>query len=234
MFALSATRFAGRSFPSRDLRSRGGARNVTERPFIDRSVESSGVLPTLGYAQGGLYPDRSLGVALRLIPKFPRVAFPLALNSLRKTARRNLRRRTTTTISRFLLTGILRMAGDGYLIAGVRYNLRTIYDLPFRQDETDYQATAGGEIPISIVRIGFGGIVQTTTSADHRRPGIKTSYGAHGQFMVDVMHDDEKDAASRLSLLDLRPLGSQAHGSCDGLHAGRSLSVAAFGICAYN
>ena len=178
-------------------------RNATERPFIDTSVESSGVLPTLGYAQNGLYPDRSLGIALRLDPEVPKSGVAAGFEFAAQNGAPEFATENDNNDVALSLTGILRTAGDGYLIAGVRYNPRTIGDLPFRQDETDYQATAGGEIPLSILRLGFGGIVQTTTFATTGGPN-QNSYGAHGQFMVDVLHDDEKDVqvGYRFSIFD--------------------------------
>ena len=67
-------------------------------------------------------------------------------------------------------TAIVRFPRDSWLMVAGRYNPRTIGDLPFRQDETDLQGTAGLHIAIGPVSLGGAAIFQPDDVRLDRRP----------------------------------------------------------------
>ena len=70
-------------------------------------------------------------------------------------------------------------------MAALRWNPRTVGDLPFRQDETDYQGTIGGRIAFGPVSLGGGAIIQRTIFESTGGPE-QDAYGAHAQLMIAI------------------------------------------------
>ena len=64
-------------------------------------------------------------------------------------------------------------------------NPRTVGALPFRQDETDVQGTAGVRIVGGPVVLGAGGVVQRTSFPTTGGP-VSNAYGAHVQLAVKL------------------------------------------------
>jgi hypothetical protein len=80
--------------------------------------------------------------------------------------------------------GLARFPG-GWLVVAGRWNPRTVGDLPFRQDETDYQGSLGLTVVAGPLSVGGGAFVQRTYFETTHAP--KTDgYGAHAQAMIHV------------------------------------------------
>ena len=121
----------------------------TARELIDHPIESRGMRATEGYQTPGLPPGRSLGVAIHLDPEYllgepvkvdgPALGVELAVqNGADEFASNN-----DNDLPAVSLAAVLRMPHDSWLMAAGRWNQRSIGDLPFRRDESDYQGTAG-------------------------------------------------------------------------------------------
>src|SRR6185436_13429384 len=82
-------------------------------------------------------------------------------------------------------TVLARLPRGGWAMAAARYNPRSVGDLPFRQDETDLQATAGVRFVLGPVTLGGGGVVQRTSFATTGGP-VQNAFGGHAQAMVEI------------------------------------------------
>jgi hypothetical protein len=163
----------------------------TAREFVDDPIESRGMLPTEGWQTPGLPPGRSLGVALHLDPasllgapvpvKGPAFGFEIAVqNGADEYATNNDNDKPALSIA-----ALLRFPGNGWLMAAGRYNPRTIGELPFRQDETDYQGTLGLRIGAGPIALGGGLVVEHTTFDSTGGPS-QDAYGGHAQVLVAI------------------------------------------------
>jgi hypothetical protein len=151
----------------------------TARAFVDHPIESRGMRSTQGWYTPGLPPGRSMGAAIR--SDGPVFGFEVAVqNGADEFASNN-----DNDMPAVSAAGVVRLANDGFVMAALRWNPRTVGDLPFRQDETDYQATAGGQINAGPVQVGAGVIVQRTIFESTGGPA-QDAYGAHAQVMVKV------------------------------------------------
>jgi hypothetical protein len=160
----------------------------TARAFVDHPIESRGMRSTQGWYTPGLPPGRSMGAAVRSDGEV--FGFEVAVqNGADEFSSNNDNDKPAVSAS-----GVLRLANDGFVMASVRWNPRTVGDLPFRQDETDYQATGGAQVNVGPVSLGAGLIVQRTIFESTGGPA-QDAYGAHGQLMVKVI-----DGAQPLSL----------------------------------
>jgi hypothetical protein len=160
----------------------------TARAFVDHPIESRGVRSTQGWYTPGLPPGRSIGAAIR--SDGPVFGFEVAVqNGADEFASNN-----DNDMPAVSAAGVLRLAGDGFVMAAVRWNPRTVGELPFRQDETDYQATAGAQVNAGPVSLGAGAIVQRTIFESTGGPA-QDAYGVHAQLMVRVV-----DGAQPLSV----------------------------------
>jgi hypothetical protein len=129
------------------------------REFVDRPIESRGVQSTEGYFAPGLPPGRSLGVALRIEPEEDmKPGFELAVQNGADEFSSN----NDNDLPAVSAAGMFRLVDSGFLVAGARYNPRTVGELPFRQDETDVQGFFGAQINTASVRGGAAAIVQKT------------------------------------------------------------------------
>jgi hypothetical protein len=98
--------------------------------------------------------------------------------------------------------GVLRLPHEGYVIAALRWNPRTVGELPFRQDETDYQATFGAHVVAGPISLGAGVILQRTIFEATGGPA-QDAYGAHGQLLVRLGGDERPIALGyRFAILD--------------------------------
>ncbi len=160
----------------------------TTRELVDLPIESRGMRATEGYQTPGLYPDRSLGVALRLDRDAPadeiRPAFELAIQNGADEYASNNDNNTPAVSASFLL----RLPHQGFLLVAGRYNQRTLGDLPFRQDETDLQGSVGLRVLAGPASIEAGAVVVHTTYETTGGPSAD-AYGAHGQVMIRINGD---------------------------------------------
>jgi hypothetical protein len=152
----------------------------TEREFVDKPLESRGMRSTEGWYTPGLMPGRSIGVALHSEPASQGIGFELAIqNGADELASNNDNNLPAVSIS------AMYKLPDGFIVASGRVNPRTVGDLPFRQDETDFQGTLGAQVNSELVRVGAGGLVQKTTFGSTGGPS-QNAYGAHAQVMVKL------------------------------------------------
>jgi hypothetical protein len=163
----------------------------TAREFVDRPLESRGMRATEGWQTPGLPPGRSLGASIRLDPASllgapvpvtaPRVGFEVAIqNGADEFASNNDNDKPALSAS-----AVLRMPHDGFVVAAVRWNPRSVGDLPFRQDETDIQGAFGVHIVAGPVSLGGGLVLQHTTYESTNGPS-QDAYGGHAQIMFKV------------------------------------------------
>ena len=167
----------------------------TEREFVDRPIESRGIRATEGFQAVGLTPGRSLGAALRLDPPFSNRAFagtaggaqPAEANAVGfelavQNGAEELASNNDNDKPAISLAGLVRFANGGYIVAGGRYNPRTVGELPARRDENDLQASAGVRIVAGPVAIGAGVVAVNTKFAT--TGGSQNAFGAHGQIVA--------------------------------------------------
>lgn len=169
----------------------------TSRAFVDHPIESLGVRSTQGFYAPGLPPGRSMGAGVRYDPA-EGVGFEVAVQNGADEFSSN----NDNDMPAVSAAGVLRLPGDGFVMAALRWNPRTVGELPFRQDETDYQATAGAQIAAGPVQLGAGVIVQRTIYESTGGPA-QDAYGAHGQVMVQVLDGDQPVSVGyRFGILD--------------------------------
>ncbi|MEJ7597673.1 MAG: hypothetical protein WKG01_07175 [Kofleriaceae bacterium] len=158
----------------------------TRRHLVDKPLESRGMRATQGFEADGLTPGRSLGAAIRLDPVVepggsPAVGFEVAVqNGADEFASNN--DNDKPAVSAALLA---RFPNDGFLVIAGRFNPRTVGELPFRQDETDLQGSAGVGISVGPVSLGAGGIFQRTSFPSTGGP-VQNAFGGHAQVMVTI------------------------------------------------
>ena len=156
----------------------------TTREFVDHPIESRGMRATEGYQTPGLPPGRSIGTAIRLEPQVGDQAgfgFEIAAqNGADEFSSNNDNDALALSIA-----GLARFARDSWIVVAGRWNPRTVGMLPFRQDESDYQGSAGIHAVIGPASFGAGGIVQHTTYETTGGPS-QNAYGAHVQAMFTV------------------------------------------------
>jgi hypothetical protein len=173
----------------------------TKREFVDRPIEDRGMRPTEGWQTPGLTPGRSLGLTLRLDPETPadvaRVGFELAAqNGSDEFASNN-----DNNFLALSAAAIVRFPNDGWVVGAVRWNPRTVGDLPFRQDETDYQASFGGHVMAGPVSLGVGGIFTHTVFETTNGPS-QNAYGLHAQAMYLLPVGEPISIGYRFDILD--------------------------------
>jgi hypothetical protein len=163
----------------------------TARELIDHPIESRGMRATEGYQTPGLPPGRSLGVAIHLDPEYllgepvkvdgPALGIELAVqNGADEFASNN--DNDTPAVS---IAAVLRMPHDSWLMASGRWNQRSVGDLPFRRDESDYEGTVGLHVTAGPVSLG-GGVVLVHTTFDSTGGPSQDAYGGHAQAMITI------------------------------------------------
>jgi Phosphate-selective porin O and P len=170
-----------------------GIQGDTERPFIDRALESHGVSASEGWETAGLPPGRSIGAAVRVsswnLGSFPepeeqqmRLLAEVALmNGAGEFASNN-------DNDDFALSAALRLAAGsrGWAQVAYRRNPRTEGELPFRQEEVDDAFSLGGGLALGPLELAAGGILQYTRFATTGGPRQR-AWGAHGQAMARIL-----------------------------------------------
>jgi len=168
------------------------------REFVDRPIESRGVRSTEGYYAPGLPPGRSLGAALRIEPEQAmKPGFELAIQNGADEFSSN----NDNDLPSISAAGMLRLDQDGFLVAGARYNPRTVGELPFRQDETDVQGFVGAQVNTGAVRVGAGAIFQKTFFGSTGGPS-ENVFGAHGQVLFKIPASSPVWVGYRFGILD--------------------------------
>jgi hypothetical protein len=179
----------------------------TARELVDHPIESRGMRATEGYQTPGLMPGRSLGVALHLDPAYllgaptqvtaPAFGVELAIqNGADEYASNN-----DNNLPAVSLALAARLPGDTWVMAAGRWNARSSGDLPFRRDETDYQATLGLHVEAGPVSIGGGLALVHTTFASTGGPS-QNAYGGHAQAMITIPAALPLAAGYRFGILD--------------------------------
>jgi hypothetical protein len=154
----------------------------TERPFVDRALESRGVLPTEGWETAGLPPGRSIGVALRKEAPRPTAGVALGFELAVQNGADEFSADNDNDLPAVSAAIFARLAGGGRAMAAARWNPRTEGDLPFRQDETDLEAAAGLALDAGPVQVGAGGVFVHTIFDTTGGPA-QNAYGAHAQAL---------------------------------------------------
>ncbi len=174
----------------------------TSRQFVDHPIESRGMRATEGYETPGLTAGRSLGAALQLDPGPVgpgeiRPGFELAVqNGADEFSANNDNDKPAISVS-----GVVRLPRDSWVMAGVRYNPRTVGDLPALRNEDDYQAIAGLDLRLGVISLG-GGIVYTYTTYPTTGGPSQTSYGGHAQALVTIPGAHPISLGYRFGILD--------------------------------
>jgi len=153
----------------------------TDRELIDRPLESRGMRSTEGWYTPGLTPGRSMGVALRSEPAGTGIGFEVAVQNGADEFSSN----NDNDLPAVSAAVLFKLSNDGFIVAAGRFNPRTVGDLPFRQDETDFQGSVGAQLNTPVIRAGAGALVQTTTFGSTGGPS-QNAYGAHAQLMVHL------------------------------------------------
>jgi hypothetical protein len=173
----------------------------TSREFVDRPIESRGMRATEGYQTPGLPPGRSIGAAIRLDPPAPTDGMRLGFEVSAQNGADEYSSNNDNDLLALEAAGIVRFPHNTWLVVAGRWNPRTVGDLPFRQDETDLQASVGLHVAIDPLSIGVGGIVQHTTFETTGGPS-QNAYGAHAQVMVRIPVRWPLAAGYRIGVLD--------------------------------
>lgn len=179
----------------------------TARELIDHPIESRGMRPTEGYQTPGLPPGRSLGAAIHLDPAYllgeptkvdhPAFGIELAVqNGADEYAANNDNNLPAVSVG-----AVLRLPHDSWVMAAVRWNERSVGDLPFRRDESDYQATAGLHVQAGPLSLG-GGVVVEHTTFDSTGGPAQDAYGGHAQVMFVVPASLPFAVGYRFGILD--------------------------------
>jgi hypothetical protein len=153
---------------------------------------------TEGWYTPLLPPGRSLGAAVRLEPEQPNLpGFEVAVqNGADEFSSNNDNDKPAASVS-----VLLRLAHDGFLVASGRWNPRTVGDLPFRQDETDLQASFGAQINAGAVSLGAGLIGQRTAFESTNGP-TQNAFGAHAQLLFNIPGAHPVSLGYRFGILD--------------------------------
>lgn len=168
------------------------------REFVDRPIESRGMRSTEGWYTPGLPPGRSIGAALRSEPTAAgQVGFEIAVQNGADEFSSN----NDNDLPAVSVAAMFRLPEDGFVVAGARWNARTVGDLPFRQEETDLQASVGLQVNTGALRVGGAAIFQRTSFESTGGPA-QTGYGAHGQLAFKIPASAPVYAGYRFGVLD--------------------------------
>ena len=157
----------------------------TKREFVDRPIESRGIRATEGFQTQGLTPGRSLGAAFRFEPPDQPANLVAGLELAVQNGADEFASNNDNDKPAVSLAGQLRLPHGTFVVAGVRYNPRTIGDLPFRQDEDDLQGSGGLRVVAGPIMIA-GGVVVVRTSFPTTGGPSQAAFGGHAQLMVGV------------------------------------------------
>ena len=174
----------------------------TSREFVDHPIESRGMRSTEGWYTPGLPPGRSMGAAIHLDPAEPTSGAAVGYEVAVQNGADEFSANNDNDQPAVSAAGVLRLPHEGYVIAAVRWNPRTVGQLPFRQDETDYQGTLGAHMVAGPLSLGAGLIVQRTIFESTGGPA-QDAFGAHAQLLFRFGGDDHPLAVGyRFGILD--------------------------------
>jgi hypothetical protein len=156
----------------------------TERAFIDRALESRGVLATQGYETPGLTAGRSIGVAARsdraLALGAAALGYEVAVtNGNGEYESQNDNDRQAYSVALF------GTWGRSLIFVAGRQKSRTVGELPFRQTEHDLAGSAGARLALGPVEVAAQGIARHTTFPTTGGPA-ENSAGAHAQVAFAI------------------------------------------------
>jgi hypothetical protein len=154
----------------------------TAREFVDRPIESRGIRATEGYQTPALPPGRSMGVALRLDPVPVNDGVRIGVELAAQNGADEFSSNNDNDALALSAAGVARFPGGWLTLAG-RWNPRTVGELPFRQEETDYQGSLGLTAVFGALSVGGGAFVQRTYFETTQAPRTD-GYGAHAQAMI--------------------------------------------------
>lgn len=171
------------------------------RELVDKPLEVRGIRATEGYQHAGLSPGRSLGAALRLEKAGPVTApalgFELAVqNGADEYASNNDNDTPAVSIS-----ALVKLPGDGYVVASGRFNRRTVGEVQALMNEDDLQGSFGARFLAGPVVLGAGAVVQRTSFPTTGGP-VQNAYGAHAQLAVRLGGALPVALAYRFAILD--------------------------------
>jgi hypothetical protein len=168
------------------------------REFVDRPIESRGVRSTEGWYTPGLPPGRSIGAALRVEPiRSGQVGFEVGIQNGADEFSSN----NDNDLPAVNVAAMFRLADDGFIVVGGRWNARTVGDLPFRQDETDLQGSVGLQLNTGALRVGGAAIFQRTSFESTGGPA-QNAFGAHGQLAFKIPAGAPVYAGYRFGILE--------------------------------
>jgi hypothetical protein len=158
---------------------------INERAFVSRSLLSRGVRATEGWEARGLLPGRSLGAAFRMEPQRAVSGVAIGFEAAVQNGADEFASSNDNDAVALSASLLVQLPERGHLIAAVRYNPRTVGQLPLRQNEIDIQAAIGGNISAGPVLLAAAVVVQRT--AFDTTGGIaQISWGANGQAMYPI------------------------------------------------
>jgi hypothetical protein len=155
-----------------------------QREFVDRPIESRGMRATEGWQTPGLPPGRSIGVAFRLDPEEPASGAAFGGELAAQNGADEFASNNDNDALALSIAGLARFPG-GFVVAGARWNPRTVGELPLRRDETDYQGSVGAHVDAGPVALGAAAFVQRVYYVSTNGPS-EDAYGAHAQLMVKL------------------------------------------------
>ncbi len=173
----------------------------TQREFVDHPIESRGMRSTEGWYTPGLPPGRSMGAALHMDPKAVQDGAAFGFEVAVQNGADEFSANNDNDTPALSAAGLVRLPGDSFVVAAVRWNPRTVGDLPFRQDETDYQGTLGAHLAFGPLSLGGGLILQRTIFESTGGPA-QDAYGAHAQLMVAIPASLPLGIGYRFGVLD--------------------------------
>ena len=174
----------------------------TSREFVDHPLESRGMRSTEGWYTPGLPPGRSLGAAMRMDPAEPTEGAAFGYEIAVQNGADEFASNNDNDQPAVSAAAVVRLPDEGYVMAAVRWNPRTVGDLPFRQDETDYQGTFGAHVVAGPLSLGAGLIVQRTIYESTGGPS-QDAFGAHAQLLVRFGGEERPIAVGyRFAILD--------------------------------
>ncbi len=156
----------------------------TERAFIDRALESRGVLATQGNEVAGLSPGRSIGVAARADRAV--VLGPAALGyELAVTNGNGEYESQNDNDSQAYSVAAFATWGPSIVFVAGRQKTRTVGDLPFRQTQNDLAGAIGARLRLGPVELAGQGMARHTTFPTTGGPA-ENSAGGHLQLAVAI------------------------------------------------
>lgn len=173
----------------------------TAREFVDLPIETRGMRATEGWQTPGLPPGRSIGVGLRQDPVVPTEGATFGFELAAQNGADEFSSNNDNDMLALSAAGIARFPHDSFLVVAGRWNPRTVGDLPFRQNETDYQGSVGLHFAAGPVSLGGAVILQHTTYDTTGGPATN-AYGGHGQVMFRIPAQYPIAIGYRIGVLD--------------------------------